>query len=400
MATRRTRKAHVLARHTCGKGETSFADAKGCGCGPLYYIRWRKLDGKWERKMGAGRNRREVEAKLAEVNADLAADPPRDPWARRPKGEGILFATVADDWLEGLRNPKESTVDDYRVTVKYAKAAWVNRTVDSISAQDILMFAKGLGAAETRKAGATTQRKHLRHLHQFFEWAKRRKLVTESPFDFIDSSELPKADAHPASWFEDDELRRIALAIGDRVYRVMFQLAYRSGLRSGELVGLSWGDLALSGEQPYIHVRRTYKEGRGFQTAKSRASVRKVYLTQPTAQLLREWHLECGRPDADTIVFPGNHREGVVRASDLTRRVLYPAMVTAGVPRPHPDEGGQRTWHSLRHTNARMLIEASVPLKALSEHLGHSSWGVTDKTYSHISAKYRQAATSAVSFAV
>ena len=41
-------------------------------------------------------------------------------------------------------------------------------------------------------------------------------------------------------------------------------------------------------------------------------------------------------------------------------------------------------FHALRHTHATMLIEAGIPVKAVSERLGHSSVRTTLETYVHV----------------
>lgn len=41
-------------------------------------------------------------------------------------------------------------------------------------------------------------------------------------------------------------------------------------------------------------------------------------------------------------------------------------------------------FHDLRHTHASLLIAAGVPIKVVSERLGHSHPGFTMKTYQHV----------------
>lgn len=41
------------------------------------------------------------------------------------------------------------------------------------------------------------------------------------------------------------------------------------------------------------------------------------------------------------------------------------------------------TIHSLRHTNATLLIAEGAGIKAVSSHLGHSSIGITGDLYAH-----------------
>jgi integrase len=41
-------------------------------------------------------------------------------------------------------------------------------------------------------------------------------------------------------------------------------------------------------------------------------------------------------------------------------------------------------FHDLRHTHASQLLRAGVPVKVVSERLGHSAVGITLDTYSHV----------------
>ena len=52
------------------------------------------------------------------------------------------------------------------------------------------------------------------------------------------------------------------------------------------------------------------------------------------------------------------------------------AVTAAGVPRI--------SLHGLRHSHATLLLKAGVPLKVVSERLGHSSITVTLDIYSHV----------------
>jgi hypothetical protein len=77
------------------------------------------------------------------------------------------------------------------------------------------------------------------------------------------------------------------------------------------------------------------------------------------------WLKKSGNPEPDVLMFPGTGKDGYVRGSFLSRGVLYPAMDKAGIEREHKATGTKRTWHSLRHTYARVCIEAGLGLKQL-----------------------------------
>ena len=61
----------------------------------------------------------------------------------------------------------------------------------------------------------------------------------------------------------------------------------------------------------------------------------------------------------------------------------------AGIPRVGPT-GEKRTFHSLRHTFARIAIEHNRPIFWLSKHLGHSSLDVTSNVYGHFEKATRR----------
>ena len=73
---------------------------------------------------------------------------------------------------------------------------------------------------------------------------------------------------------------------------------------------------------------------------------------------------------------------GYLWVTTILRRELYPAMVDAKVPREGPT-GGKRTFHSFRHTFAKLAMENGRQMTWLSKHLGHSSLIVTSTVYGH-----------------
>jgi Phage integrase family len=64
-------------------------------------------------------------------------------------------------------------------------------------------------------------------------------------------------------------------------------------------------------------------------------------------------------------------------------------MGAAGSDRVGPT-GDKRTFHSLRHTFARIAIEHNRPIFWLSKHLGHSSLSVTSNVYGHFEKATRK----------
>ncbi|MDY7091191.1 MAG: tyrosine-type recombinase/integrase, partial [Actinomycetota bacterium] len=86
----------------------------------------------------------------------------------------------------------------------------------------------------------------------------------------------PRTDFQP---FTAGEARRYLLAAAYHRHGPLFELALRTGLRRGELLGLRWDDIDLNAG--HLHVRRTLARTRGgptFQPVKTHRSARRIAL--------------------------------------------------------------------------------------------------------------------------
>lgn len=131
---------------------------------------------------------------------------------------------------------------------------------------------------------------------------------------------------------------------------------------------------------------------------KTAKSCRKVALTAMAVEALRqhrtrqlEERLRLGEAWGDgsdqNFVFPngvGKPMEG----TDLLRSHFYPLLIRAGLPRIR--------FHDLRHTAATLMLLERIPVKVVSEMLGHSTIAITLNLYSHVLPEMQQEATAAM----
>ena len=75
---------------------------------------------------------------------------------------------------------------------------------------------------------------------------------------------------------------------------------------------------------------------------------------------------------------PADHRRGIVCVG--TELVETPGKTPGSARTDLP----RLTLHGLRHTHATLLLQAGVPLKVVSERLGHSQPAFTMATYQHV----------------
>jgi integrase len=373
-----------------GKPWTTFADAThGCTCQPSYYVVIR--DGNRLHRERVGKNRKIAERALTKRQAE------EDEGAFIPQ-KTIRFDEWADCWLAGLER-KPNTVDGYRSTMRFAKHAFGEMVVRRLTVEHVKAFLRVCAKARPGKRrlamSDSTRAKHLRVLGACLESAVTAGYAGRNPVRQVPKGERPRGRRTEAAYFENDELPRPFAALEERgsVYRVLFEAALKTGMRQGELLALTWGDVDLV--HSVIHVRRTYTDGNlgspknhNLGSPKNHEK-REVFVTEEVVDMLGAWWGECGKPADDKLVLPGETRTGYLSPQVILRRELYPAMKTAGIPRVGPT-GEKRTFHSLRHTFARIAIENNRPIFWLSKHLGHSSLDVTSNVYGHLEKATRR----------
>jgi len=172
--------------------------------------------------------------------------------------------------------------------------------------------------------------------------------------------------------------------------RAVFAIAIYAGLRLGEIWGLRWQDVILTGPKPELRVRRSY-DG----PVKTRSSVRNVPLKHsPRAiEAIQAWKDAQPTTPIAGLVFPGDdgscHGESFTAGwrdkVDNTRdEPLLGWRSKAGI-RP------EVTFHALRHTCGCHLAQGTWTPQQLTLHtikrwLGHGSIAVTERHYATLTS--------------
>jgi len=351
---------------------TPFAKATkrhGCRCTPLYHVATRQ--GGTLTRQPVGHNRKEAERALDARRGDIARDTYR-------VVENIRFDEWADQWIASLRaaGRKESTVTQYEITLKYAKDRFKSANVRDIRPADVSRLLEGIARKPRtrKKVTQSTLAKHLRQLGSCLGAAVSEGYASENPVSRLHSTRRPKVSKSAPAYFTDSELSRLWPELADQpVYAYLCKIALATGMRSGELAALRWSDVSLLTNE--VRVSRTYVAGAGETSTKS-GKARTIDLSPQAAALFEEWFTASG---GDGLVFE-KETGGYLDSAYVLRRVLYPAMKQAGVPR-QGEHGRNRTFHSFRHTFARITLENGAEITWVKEQLGHQSINLTVDTY-------------------
>jgi integrase len=154
-------------------------------------------------------------------------------------------------------------------------------------------------------------------------------------------------------------------------YRLLVRLAFLTGARQGELLGLQWGDLDRA--KSTLRIERSWRDGR-FSPLKTASSRRTVLLDSDTVRELVAWQLRRQTIHERDLIFATVEGKPI-DAHNLLKRVWTPALRRAGLP--------YRKFHALRHSCASLLLAAGEPVPSVAKQLGHASIRMTLDVYAH-----------------
>jgi integrase/recombinase XerD len=179
------------------------------------------------------------------------------------------------------------------------------------------------------------------------------------------------ATLHPPRAIPDMEFSKISSAAKkDNIRRwAMLLVAHSSGLRKGELLGLSWSDLT-KGDIPrsVITVRGQWDDRRGFIPMKVGKGKTAVIPSKDARDAVATARRVAKSEKPTDRAFPYWETGVWAWFTDL--------QDSLGIT--NPDTGRAYPWHSLRHTAAiRTLLATGGDLKAAADLLGHKSLNTT-----------------------
>ena len=334
--------ASLQAKHSrqceIGKAWTPFARAvDGCSCalGPVYYVVIR--EGGRADKIRVGRNRKEAERALRKLAVEV------DEGTYRPQ-PNIAFEDWADRWLTSLEG-KRTTVRSYLSTMTYAKRAFGRMSVRKLRPEHVSRLNEELRAAGL---SASTRAKHLRVLGACLASAVRHGYAGRNPVRDLAPGEKPRPTQKESAYSENHELPRLFSELSPGLYKTLFLLALKTGMRQGEVLALRWGDIDLN--EAVIHVRRSVADGEASSPKNHERRV--VDLTPDVVDLLGRWWGDSGSAiDGDTLAFPGESAGGFIAGSTLLRRGALPRHATSGHPTHRTDR--RSTHFSLTSPHVR-----------------------------------------------
>lgn len=340
-------------------------------------------NGKLQRKQFYGKTREDVSKKLIAALKNVQDDIPLP-------NEKLTVEQFLTHWLENVvkTSVRTGTFRGYeQITRTHLIPALGRFPIAKLAPLQVQQFLN-----ERLKAGLSARTVQLirtglrRALGQALKWG----YVARNVATLVDPPRVTRPEIKAMS---PAEAKQFLEAIkGDRL-EALFSVALAMGLRQGEALGLKWEDADFDSRT--IRIRRslqTVKGGLELSEVKTKNSRRDLPLVDSilaalkshrTRQLEEKLHLGQNWQDL-----------GFVFASEVGT-AIYPRNV---VRKFHSllkaAKLGHYRFHDLRHSCASLLLAQGIPLKTVSDILGHSQISITADFYAHIFDEQKREAMS------
>lgn len=346
----------------------------------------RDSNGKLIRKYFYGKSEKEAKKKLEEYKDSLKKGLILD--------KDLFIYPLMKEWLfEIVRNRiKESTFDRYEdIFRNYIKTApFAYTLIKDIRGIDIQKYYNNL--YKNGKSSGRIQRVN-KLLKQFFNYAYIEGYILKNPVLNVSIPGTKEKIKKEVEIFDKDELNKILNYEKEDLIKYISIVAFTTGMRIGEILGLSENDIDFN--KKVIHINRIVacytkidgdkrKKVKVLQSPKTKYSTRDIPLPDnliPILNKVKSIKLK------NKLKAGGSYNKEYSDLYFLTEdgNLIYPSNLNkswkfflARLDIPY------KKFHSLRHTYATMQFRSNIPLKTVSKLLGHSKIDITANTYTHV----------------
>ena len=259
------------------------------------------------------------------------------------------------DFSENIKGLSKNTTKSYRRDLtkfsKFLEASGINQ-LEGIKEE---MCSAWIADLFQKNVSARSIQRHISSAKGFFNYLKKISLVTDSPFELINS---PKSPNHLPNILSPEEVSQLLnfkpKNAQEKRDMAIIELIYSSGLRVSEAVNSNIND--FEDNKNFLRVL-----GKGSKT-------RLVPVGRYAQTAINDWIIERDKLLSKDDALFINLRGSRITTRSVQERIKNIAL-KQGLPPVNP--------HMLRHSFATHLLESSGDLRSIQELLGHSSLSTT-----------------------
>ena len=171
--------------------------------------------------------------------------------------------------------------------------------------------------------------------------------------EFTLSKEDKFKEKQKIKYIETNKIKEVIESITHPITKDFVTVQLLTGLRAGELLAITSKDIDIKNKT--LSINKTKHNSGIFTSPKTLSSVRTIEINNQTLEILMRY-MSASETLFDTTIQTLNQNLKKVKLST----------------------------HMFRHTHVALLVEAGVPIKVISERLGHSKIDTTLDIYTHI----------------
>ena len=358
-----------------------------------------RKDGRWEARISVGyRNGKQVRKCIygstrEEVNRKLVTSLAKVQEGQTLPDERITVEKFLDTWLEGTARARlrESTFARYKILIeKHVKPHIGKQPVARLTPVRVQRLWADLQKDQLSPRTIIQVRAILRvALNQAVQHglAHRNAAALSDP---------PKMTQYNATFLDAKQAERLLASVKGHKLEALVTLALTTGMRIGEILGLTWGDLDLEnktlqvrqqqqrvGKELIVCSPKTKRSARSIPLTKVAVDALLVHRNAQTAQ--HRSGLDTGRVVSGRVFV---NEKGAPLENGTVLRQFQRIVRDAGFPKMR--------LHDLRHSCATLLLSRGVHARVVMELLGHSTIAMTMNVYSHVVPEIARDAANAM----
>ena len=191
----------------------------------------------------------------------------------------------------------------------------------------------------------------------FFKFVKSYYVPTFDIYlEFALSKEDKFKEKQKIKYIETNKIKEVLKSITHPITKDFVTVQLLTGLRAGELLAVTPKDIDIKNKT--LSVNKTKHASRVFTSPKTLSSIRTIEINDETLAIL-------------------------IRYTSSLKTVFDTNLSTLN----HNLKKIKLTTHMFRHTRVALLVKAGVPIKVISERLGHSKIDTTLDIYTHMLLK-------------
>lgn len=176
-----------------------------------------------------------------------------------------------------------------------------------------------------------------------------------------------------------EEFNKFIQVVDNDLYKLFFETLFRTGIRQGECLALTWNDF----NDDHININKTISKTKVngeyvINSPKTESSYRIIKIDNILKELLKKEYEQVQKEknfNKNSFIFGGTTPLAPTTIGRKKEKYCNLANVK------------KIRIHDFRHSHASLLISQGVPITVISQRLGHTDIYMTLNTYSHLIPK-------------